>query len=146
MRYKETGEVHMDFHRTINGTLTYLREKYGQEFVDAVLRRTAANVYRAIHDDLKRGDPEHLLEHWRYFFDRERGEYSVERSDDEIRFIVHRCPAIAYLKKKGLQIDPQFCRSTVVLNEALAEGTPFEVSTDVKGDGKCVQAIRRMNP
>ena len=144
MRYKETGQVHMEFHRTTNGTLTYLREKYGQEFVDEVVRRTARDVYRAIHEDLERGSPEHLLEHWTYFFGREGGKYEVQRDGDEIRFVVKRCPAIAYLQEKGLEIDPQFCRSTVVLNDALAEGTPFEVVTDVQGNGKCVQTIRRV--
>lgn len=146
MRYRETGQVHMDFHRTTNGTITYLRQKYGQEFVDDVFRRTARDVYRAIRDDLKRGHPEHLLEHWTYFFDREGGEYEVEREGGEIRFMVKRCPAIAYLQDKGVEIDPKFCRGTVVLNEALGEDTPFEVTTDVQGGGKCVQTIRRATP
>lgn len=143
MRYQETGQVHMDFHRTTNGTMTYLRTTYGQEFADEVMRRTAHNVYKGIRDDLKRGNPEHLLEHWTHFFDREKGEYRVERENDVVRFVVTRCPAIAYLKKKGLDIDPGFCRGTVVLNHALAEDTPFEVTTDVQGDGQCVQTIRR---
>ena len=146
MRYKETGQVHMDFHRTLNGTITYLREKYGQRFVDDVFRRTARDVYRAIREDLRKGNPEHLVEHWRYFFDREGGKYTLERTDDEIRFVVHRCPAIAYLQKKGHDIDPAFCRGTVVLNEALAEDSPFEITTDVLGNGKCVQTIRRPRP
>ena len=58
MRYKETGELHMDFHRTTNGTIAYLREQYGQDFLDEVFRRTAHDVYRAIHQDLRRGDPD----------------------------------------------------------------------------------------
>jgi len=146
MRYRETGEVHLDFHRTLNGTIRYLREKYGQDFVDDVFRRTARDVYRAIHEDLKRGDAEHLVQHWTYFFDREGGKYSLERDGDVIRFVVERCPAIAYLREKGHEIDPSFCRGTVVLNEALAEGTPFEITTEVLGDGKCIQTLRRGKP
>ena len=136
----------MDFHRATNATLTYLREKYGQEFVDDVVRRTARDVYRAIREDLKSGNCEHLLEHWQYFFGREGGKCHVERNEDEIRFVVEKCPAIAYLKEKGLEIDPEFCRITVVLNEALAEGTAFDVATEVQGNGKCVQTIRRARP
>jgi len=143
MRYQETGQVHRDFHRTLNGTITYLRETHGQEFVDEIFRRTAHDVYRAIREDLARGDPEHLVEHWTYFFDREGGAYDLEREGDEIRFRVRRCPAIAYLEERGVEIDPGFCRGTVVLNEALAEGTPFEIATDVLGGGQCVQTIRR---
>ena len=146
MRYRETGQVHMDFHRTTNGTLTYLRKKYGQEFVEQITRRTARDVYRAIRTDLQRGDCEHLIEHWTYFFDREGGQYQLQRDDKEVRFIVKRCPAIAYLQEKGLEIDPGFCRQTVLLNEALAEGSPFRIDTDVQGDGRCIQTIRRTQP
>jgi len=143
MRYRETGQVHLDFHRTLNGTITYLRQRYGQEFVDQVFRRTAREVYRAIREDLAKGNPEHLVEHWTYFFDREGGEYVLERGQDEIRFVVHRCPAIAYLQEKGLPIDPHFCRGTVVLNQTLAEGTPFQIATEVLGGGRCIQTILR---
>jgi hypothetical protein len=143
MRYQETGEVHLDFHRSTNGTIAYLRGNYGREFLDETFRRMARDVYRAIHEDLKQGDPEHLVQHWTYFFDREGGQYTLERKDGEIRFIVHRCPAIAYLQGRGIPVDPDFCRQTVVVNETLAEGTPFEVITEVLGGGKCVQTIRR---
>jgi hypothetical protein len=128
MRYQETGEVHLDFHRTMNGTIAYLRKTHGEAFLDEVLRRTAWDVYRSIYDDLKRGDPEQL----------------VERKDGEIRMTVKRCPAIAYLQERGIEIDPAFCRQTVVVNAALAEGTPFEIDTDVLGGGQCVQTIVRV--
>ncbi len=144
MRYKETGQVHMDFHRTTNGTIAYLRKTYGEEFLDAVFRRTARDVYRSIRQDLLRGDPEQLVEHWTYFSDREGGEYTVERADGEIKMTVHRCPAVSYLKAEGLEVDPAFCRQTIVINEALAEGSPFEVTTHVLGDARCVQTIRRV--
>ena len=143
MRYRETGQVHMDFHRTTNATIAYLRKTYGQHFLDDVLRRTAHDVYRSLRESLKEGDPEPLVEHWTYYFDRERGRYRVERTQDAIRLTVNRCPAVAHLEKLGLPIDPAFCRQTIVLNEALAEGTPFVIETDVCGDGRCVQTIRR---
>ena len=143
MRYRESGEVHIDFHRTTNGTIAYLHRNYGREFLDETFRRTARDVYRAIHEDLKKGDVEHLVEHWTYFFDREHGQYSLVRDRDEIRFVVHQCPAIAYLKSRGIPPAPDFCRQTVVVNETLAEDTPFEVTTEIQGEGQCVQTIRR---
>jgi predicted ArsR family transcriptional regulator len=143
MRYRETGEIHIDFHRSTNGTIAYLRENYGREFLDETFRRTARDVYRAIHEDLKAGDPEQLVEHWTYFFDREGGKYVLERTEDEIRFVVQQCPAIAYLESRGIAVDPDFCRQTVVINETLAEGTPFEAATEVLGGGRCVQTLRR---
>jgi hypothetical protein len=143
MRYQETGEVHLDFHRSTNGTIAYLRDSYGREFLDETFRRMARSVYRAIGEDLRHGNPNHLVEHWTRYFDREGGQYTLDRDDDEIRLIVHQCPAIAYLKSRGIPVDPDFCRQTVVVNETLAEGTPFEVITEVLGNGKCVQTIRR---
>ena len=98
MRYRETGEVHLDFYRTLNGTIAYLRQRYGAEFVEQVVRRTAREVYREIRNDLQAGDPEHLVEHWTYFLGREGGDFSVERTPEEITVRVHRCPAEAYLR------------------------------------------------
>jgi len=143
MRYAETGEVHIDFHRTTNGTIAYLREKYGQDFLDDTFRRTARDVYRSIREDLLREDKEQLVEHWTYYFDREGGEYDIEREGDDVRLTVSRCPAISHLQKSGLEVDPAFCRQTTVINEALAEGSPFQVDTEVLGGGRCVQTIRR---
>jgi hypothetical protein len=146
MRYKETGQVHMDFHRTTNGTIAYLRENYGLDFLDEIFRRTAHDVYRDIREDLMRGDPEQLVEHWSYFFDRENGQYKIEREDDEIQVKVTKCPAIAYLQQRGIPVDPAFCRQTKVINAALAEGTPFDISTEVLGGGRCIQTIRKRRP
>jgi len=146
MRYRETGQLHMDFYRTLNGTIAYLRKKHGLRFLNEALRRMARGVYRSIHEDLRRGDPEQLVEHWTYFFDREGGRYQLQRQDGSIRFTVKQCPAIAYLRSRGLKIDPAFCRQTVVINRALAEGTRFEISTEVLGGGRCVQTVRRVRP
>lgn len=143
MRYRETGQVHLDFHRTTNGTIAYLREEYGLAFLDETFRRMAQDVYRSIREDLMRGDPAQLVEHWTYYFDREGGEYSLERSEGETRFAVNRCPAVAHLQACGIEPDPAFCRQTSVVNAALAEGTPFEIETQVLGGGRCVQTIRR---
>ena len=146
MRYQETGQVHRDFHRTTNGTIAYLRKTYGQEFLDEVFCRTACDVYRSIRDSLLLGDPEPLVEHWRYFFDREEGDYTIDREGDTIAMTVRRCPAIAYLEGRGTEIDPAFCRQTIVVNEVLAAGSPFTITTEVLGGGRCVQTIRRVMP
>ena len=87
-----------------------------------------------------------MAAHWAYYFDRDGGECEIERTGDEIRMTVRRCPAIAYLESRGLTVDPDFCRQTVVMNDALAEGSPFEITTEVLGGGRCVQTIRRRQP
>jgi predicted ArsR family transcriptional regulator len=146
LRYRETGQVHMDFHRTTNATIAYLRETYGQDFLDDVLRRTAHDVYKSIHEDLKQGSSRQLVEHWRHFFDREGADYALEETGDGIRLSMRKCPAIAYLEQRGIPVDPEFCRQTVVINQALAEGTPFEITTEALGHGRCVQIIKERDP
>jgi len=143
LRYKETGQVHKDFHRVTNGTIAYLRKKYGEEFLDETFRCMAHDVYRSIWEDLKRGDCSQLLDHWRYYFDREGGEYAIEHHGEVIRMTVIRCPAIAHLEEQGIEIDPAFCRQTTAINAALAEDSPFQIETEVLGGGRCVQTIRR---
>ena len=146
LRYRETGEVHLDFHRTTNGTIAWLRANLGREFLDETFRRFARDVYRDLHRQLAAGDVDALVEHWTYFMDREGGEYSLERDGAAVRLIVHRCPAVSYLRGRGIEVDRDFCRQTVVVNETLAEGTPFTISTDVLGDGRCVQTVTRRDP
>ncbi len=127
MRYRDTGELHLDFHRTTNGTIAYLRRRHGLRFLDGVFRRTAQEVYRSIWEDLKGGDPRQLVKHWR----------------DEIRLTVTQCPAVAYLRRRGIRVDPAFCRQTIAMNRAWSEGTPFEITTEVLGKGRCIQTLRR---
>ncbi len=127
----------------MNGTITYLRQRYGVELLDEILRRTAREVYRALRADLLAGNPEHLLEHWTYFLTREGGEFTVERTATEIRLTVHRCPAAGYLQDRGIPLDPSFRRQTTVLNEALGAGTPFEVTTEVIDELRYIQTIRK---
>jgi predicted ArsR family transcriptional regulator len=146
LRYRDEGNLHLDFHRTTNGTIGFLRRTYGREVLDETFRRTARDVYRSIHEDLMAGDWDQLLEHWSYFFDREGGDYTMEQSEDEIRLTVHSCPAIAYLKSRGTEVDPDFCRQTEVMNATWAAGSPFSITTEVLGDGRCVQTIRRNKP
>ncbi len=143
LRYRETGPLHRDFHRTTNGTIAYLRKRYGLGLLDEVFRRVAHDVYHSIHEDLKRGDPEQLVAHWRHFMRREKGRFAIRRRGDTIQMTVHECPAIAYLRGRGIPVDPAFCRQTIAVNEALSEATPFAITTEVLGEGRCVQTIRR---
>ncbi len=143
MRYKDTGNLHLDFHRTTNGTIAYLRKTYGEAFLDDIIRNTARDVYKAIRADLMAGNPEHLIEHWIYYLEREGGAFTVERRDDETRVEVTRCPAAATLKAHGISLDEAFRHQTTVLNEALAEGTPFEIITEVFDDLHYVETVRR---
>lgn len=143
MRYKDGGRVHLDFHRTLNGTICYLSAKYGEAFLKKTFRVMAHDVYRSIHRDLARGEPGQLVDHWRYFFGREGGEFSIEEKEGEILLEVEKCPGANYLKSIDVKISPLFCLQTIELNNALSEGTPFQIETRKRGEGACSQVIRR---
>jgi len=143
LRYQEKGELHKDFHASMNATVEYIATHYGCDALRDVFRATAHDVYRSIYEKLKAGDWSELIEHWRYFMDREGGEYSLEVKDDRVVMHVRKCPAVAHLHKLGIKPSKFFCDQTVLLNEAWCEDTPFEAVTENTGDGSCVQTIQR---
>ena len=143
LRYRETGELHKDFHGSMNAAVEYVGSRYGREGLRAVFKATAQHVYRSIHEGLKAGDWSELVEHWRYFMEREGADYSVAVTEDAAVLTVRRCPAVAHLHKLGLTPSQFFCDQTVMLNEAWCEGTPFEAVTEITGDGSCVQTVKR---
>lgn len=143
LRYQETGELHKDFHAAMNTTMEYVGRRYGRDALRKLFRTTAHQVYRSIYEKMQVGDLGELVEHWRYFMDREGAEYSLEESNDMVVMKVRQCPAVAHLKKLGLQPSEFFCDQTILLNEAWCEGTPFEAVTEITGEGSCVQRIKR---
>jgi predicted ArsR family transcriptional regulator len=143
LRYRETGGLHKDFHGSMNAAVEYVGRRYGREGLREVFRNTAQKVYRSIYEKLKAGDWSELIEHWRYFMDREGADYSLEVTGDAVVMTVRRCPAVARLKELGMTPSEFFCDQTVLLNEAWCENTPFEAVTEITGDGSCVQTIRR---
>lgn len=143
MRYRETGEVHKDFHLATNTTIQYVLRCYGEEFLRELFRRTAQKVYRDIYEHLRRGDYEPLLEHWSYFYTREGGRFTITCGTDEVVFHVQECPAARHLKERGVEVPDSFVLQTVLLNEAWSEGTPFDIETVILQTGEYRQIIRK---
>lgn len=141
LRYRESGELHLDFHGGTNGAIEFITERYGRAGLREILRETAHKVYRSIYEKLKAGDLSELAEHWQYFMEREGAEFELEVTPDELVLTVHQCPAVRHLHKLGIPPSPHFCDQTILLNEAWCEDTPFQASTQITGDGSCVQKI-----
>jgi hypothetical protein len=144
MRYRDTGNVHMDFHLGTATTISYILEEYGMSFLEELFRRTARDVYRDILSSLQAGDAEPLLEHWTYYMDREGGEYKLLRNGETAVLEVKKCPAVAHLRSRGESPDRHFCLQTILINKAWSQDTPFRIETDVTGDGACRQTVRRI--
>ena len=143
MRYFSQGEVHLDFHGATNTTLQYIVENYGEEALEEILRHTAQDVYRSIAAKVKAGDLSEWILHWVHHMNRERGEFKLSVTPDETRLEILSCPAIRHLKRLGLPVTPQFCRTTSAMNEVFAEDSPFSVTTELLSEGHCVQTFVR---
>ena len=121
----------------------YLLDHYGQEAFREVLKNTAQKVYKTIHEGLKNGVPDELAEFWTYYLEREKGEFSLEKAENELRLTVKDCPALRHLVKLDGKTDLVLCEATKVFNEALAEGTPYELTTERTGEFSCVQTLKK---
>ena len=144
LRYACKGELHKDFHASILDGVNYLIDNYGEDAAREVLTTTAHQVYRTMHEKLMRGDSSELIEWWRYYMDREEGDYTLEERDDGTAVLtVAGCPALAHLGKRGIEGGRRMCWATRVLNGALCEGSPFEVVMEESGQDGCRQILRR---
>jgi len=143
LRYQETGNIHLDFHGAVNTTIDFVVERFGLEVLDEIFERVGKDVYADIRAHLMAGNAEELVRHWRYFFERERADFGIEANDEEIVLIVHRCPAYQHAKKIAPKVSAHFCDQTIKVNQAMAEGTPFAIDTEITGEGSCRQVIRK---
>lgn len=143
LRYNEEGNVHLDFHGAVNTTIDFIVDQYGIEAMHEIFRRVGKDVYQDLRRHLLEGDSTELVKHWRHFFDREGADYDIAIGPDEIVMTVRRCTAWHHVAKIAPSVSPHFCDQTIVVNQAMSEGTPFAVETVVTGPGACRQVIRR---
>lgn len=143
LRYQEDGNVHLDFHGATNTTIKFIIDRYGIEALHEIFRRVGRDVYQDLRRHLDAGDRNELVKHWRHFFTREDADFDISIGDDEIVLTVRHCTAWFHVQKIHGAVSAQFCDQTIVVNNALAEGTPFRIDTIIDGPGACRQVIRR---
>jgi hypothetical protein len=143
LRYAEEGEVHLDFHGATNTTIEFIIARYGVEAMNEIFKKVGKEVYASMHADLVAGDSAQLVAHWRHFFTREDCDYDIVVGADEIVLTVRHCTAWHHVAKLVGAPAPQFCDQTSRTNEALAEGSPFSLTTEITGPGSCRQVLRR---
>lgn len=143
LRYNDSGNVHMDFHGATNTTIDFIIRHYGIEVMDQIFARVATDVYADIRQHLMDGNAGELVKHWRHFFDREEADYQIDIGDDEIVLTVRHCTAYHHVEKIAPKISDHFCDQTIKTNQAMAEGSPFTIDTEITGPGSCRQIIRK---
>jgi len=143
LRYNEGGNVHMDFHGATDTTIEFIIKHYGIGVMDKIFARVGKEVYADIRRHLMAGNAGELVKHWRHFFDREGADYDIEIDDDRIVLTVRHCPAYHHVQKITGQVSDHFCDQTIKTNQALAEGGPFSIETEITGPGACRQIIAK---
>lgn len=142
MRYQETGELHLDFHGATATTINYVVKHFGHDALRPLMAQMAKQVYRDIYTQLQAGNADALAEHWQYFFEREKGDFQITRhGDGSIELLVRECPAVRQLRAIGMDVSPDFCLQTKMINDAWSEGSPFVITTEKTGEASCRQTI-----
>ena len=143
LRYNDQGNVHMDFHGATNTTIDFIIKKYGIATMNDIFKKVGNDVYADIKEHINAGNINMLAEHWQHFFDREGADYSISVKEDEIILTVNKCTAYEHVRKLVGNVSPYFCDQTIKTNEAIAEGTPYKITTEILGEGSCKQIIRK---
>lgn len=145
MRYKSTGEVHMDFHGATNTTINYIVEHFGETALIEIFNNVGKKVYKSIHEGLKNDDPRELIEHLNYYLTREKANYTLEEVTDGFVLEVHECPAVKHNNKLGLELSPYFHWQDIYICNAMCDDTPWQCETEIIMPGKYRQTFKRRN-
>ncbi len=143
LRYQEDGNVHLDFHGAVNTTIDFIVERYGIGVLHEIFAKVGKEVYVDLKRHLADDDLNELVRHWDHFFTREGADYDIAVGKEEIVLTVRHCPAYHHVAKISPSVSPHFCDQTTKVNEAIAEGTPYSIDTEITGPGACRQIIRR---
>jgi len=144
MRYKDTGNLHLDFHGTVNTTINYIVKNFGADAIRKIFFNTGRDVYKSIREKLTKGDASELIEHWNYYFNRENAAFRIVSNADNVILYVDECPAVKHIKKLGLELSPHFCDQTDYVNKGICSGTDFDITTVKTGECSCIQTLRRV--
>ncbi len=141
---KKTRNIHKDFHGSFSIALDYLKNNFGQEVMEAYLRRMAKNVYSSLIKGLKRKGLSALEKHWREIFDLEKGKYSLSYRNNQLILKVKECPAVSHILKTGYKLSDSFCESTRIVNETICEEAGYKCSLKLSTKkGTCEQKFWR---
>jgi hypothetical protein len=143
VRYKDTGELHMDFHGATNTTIKYIVDHFGEEALTEIFTCVGKDVYKSIHNGLMNDDPSELIEHLNYYLSREKADYTLEENRDGFILLVNECPAVRHIKKIGLELSPYFHRQDIDISNAMCDGTPWQCETEIIEPGKYRQTFSR---
>ena len=133
--------LHKDFHYTLSLILDFLKDNYGKDEMERIMKKTSRIIYSPLIEDMKEEGLAAIEKHIKELMDLEGGEYEVEKKGDSVTFKILKCPAIDHMNSKDLKISEDFCRiSTGLAIKEVAENSGYKFSVDFDQDkGQCIQ-------
>ncbi|MCL5985607.1 MAG: hypothetical protein M1371_03475 [Actinobacteria bacterium] len=141
-RTSENGskDVHKDFHGAMSFSMSYVRNKFGEEKLRDFFKKSALEVHQPLIDKIKKDGLGVLKNYLESAYTMEDGEFEIKLDTDELLLRVKKCPAILHMKKFGYQIDDEFCEmSTKVVNEAIASAAGLRSSVKYDQENGCCE-------
>ena len=120
--------LHREFHNYMSMGLEYLGTHFGQEAVEAYLRRFARNYYAPLIESIRKDGLAPLGEQIRETYRAEEAEdvAHIAPEGDNLRVRIDACPAVAYLRAQGWTPSTWFGESTRVVMDEIARQTGLD--------------------
>lgn len=133
--------LHKDFHYTLSLIFDFLKDNYGKDEMERIIKKVAGIIYSPLIGDLKEEGLLVIEKHIKELMDLEGGKYEIEKNGGSVTFKISKCPAIDYMNSKNMKISDDFCRiSTDLVSKKIAENAGYKFSVDYDQDkGQCVQ-------
>lgn len=144
-RASDNVYLHRDFHGALSTGIEYLHATFGPDAVRDYLRKFALSYYAPLREALMTEGLPALKRHFERMYEIEGGDTSIALEGDELVVTVTLCPAVAHMRSHGYPVARLFRETTVTVNDAICEGTPYEAETTGydDGTGACVQRFYR---
>ena len=82
--------LHKDFHYTLSLIFDFLKDNYGKDEMERIMKKVAGIIYAPLIGDLKKKELTAIEKHMKELMNLEGGEYEIEKNDDSITFKIFR--------------------------------------------------------
>ncbi len=115
--------LHKDFHVTADNGITYVGENYGDEAVIEYLTQYAKSFYKLLVEKFNKIGLKALEENFVNVYAKEEWSEHLKTqiTDDELKIMVDKCPAVIYMKSIGHTPSKWYKETTYTTYKVLAD-------------------------
>ncbi len=115
--------LHKDFHVTADNGITYVGENYGDEAVIEYLTQYAKSFYKLLVEKFNKIGLKALEENFVNVYAKEEWSEHLKTqiTDDELKIMVDKCPAVIYMKSIGHSPSKWYKETTYTTYKVLAD-------------------------